>query len=336
MKIHAMQINFNNKSDQKYVSDTFHYKLSLPHYDKISFGHLKKDQLNSIFDYAYMKLHKISLGDFKSLEEFNKMVEFKTSQIMDLKNYKGKNEETTNEARNILANWKTYLKGDDWKNYLESQDWKDEQTNDYYNKATPALSNIIFSSIAKDINPNKGNIPLELDINILKKTAKSLKDNLNNKKPAKFNFSNIYRKNMRLKYEKGTKIIDTGSKIGHWVCIPSKTKDPENFENNVKRLQLNSCNTWCVRLNQKAIKHLEIADCYIFMSSGKPKVFIKIVKDELLEIQGEKNNWKIPANYAEDIKLLINKINITNSIYKPKSLKGWIRAIQYRSLCKTK
>jgi|GEM_PF-1999322 len=317
--------NFNHLKELRTFKD-----IEIISNEKASNCTFRKNQIESVFDFYYAKLNKIQLKDFSSIKDFNATIGSKTRQAFRLKQYKCKNERTTNEARRILGEWKNYLESDDWKNFLESKEWKGEQENVYYNKATPALNYIIFSSMVKNLTPMKNNLPIDLDIEILKKTAKTLKDNLEKPKPAKFNFHNVYKENMRLKYTEGVEKFYTDSKIGYWMYIPSKSHSLDNFDINKKRLYLNSCNTWCVRRHTKAGRYLENGDCYLFMVKDKAKVLIKVVNGQLNEIQGEINNWTIPIEYLEEVKTFAKKLNLSNRIYDPETLYGKLMTAKYR------
>jgi hypothetical protein len=368
MKILLRPFIVNNKLSQKSDNNAYNSNLALSGYDSVTFGSLNPKQLESVFDLAYVKSNKIDLNNFDSYDDsafhplshydsplsvdfvkwieteteratgstnkdFNKWIKSETEQIMDLTQYKGKSEETTDAIRDILKQWKDYLNSDEWKSYLESGEWKGEQNDEYYNKATPALTLLVFNSIAKNVDPNRKNLPPKLDTEVLKKTAKSLKEDVLSKpKFRKFNFSNMYKDNLKLKYS-GIKYADGIKKEGYWMYIPSKEHDPENFSKNIETLRANSCSSWSVR-SVKANRYLKNADCYLFLEGHKAKVIIKVVNGEVHEIQGTKNTWRIPTEYNDEIQALVDKLKAESRLRKPKSIKGRLLAIPYRSFLK--
>lgn len=330
MKIQTVKLTLNNNSNSVYTCTVPSCRTGIVYRDQIAFG-IKKNDFDNIFDLTYAKMLKMSLNDFNTIKEFNNTIQTKIAEVMNLNNYNASSKSSTKTARNILNNWKNYLEGEDWKNFLNSNEWKGEQHPEFFVKSSDSLSLIIFSSIAKNITPNKKNLPLDLDVDVLKETVICFRDNLKLKKPNNLNFNNIYKEKMQEKYSEGIQILDTGSKIGHWICVPCKSGD---LETNIKRLYLNSCSTWCVRTRTKGAKHLKKGDCYVFLVNDKPKVYIEIANNELMEVQGEKNNWKIPRDFMDDIKLFFDKVGVNNSLYKPKTLKGWVRALLYREFFK--
>ena len=90
-----------------------------------------------------------------------------------------------------------------------------------------------------------------------------------------------------------------GGKTG-WVLIPSLENDPENFNDNVNKLKSLSYNkTWCTKNNFNAEPYLEKDDFHIYLDNGKLKFCIRIIGDEIQEIQGDRNDDLLPADYYD-------------------------------------
>lgn len=118
---------------------------------------------------------------------------------------------------------------------------------------------------------------------------------------------------------------DTGETETKWVKIPSKEHDPKNFDKNVEKLKILSYKSWCIK-SFNAKPYLEKWDFHIYLENGKPKMAIRFVKDQIEEVQGEKNNGQIPFQYVEELKSYLKDQdlpfdNIKNNIKDAEKIK---------------
>lgn len=98
-----------------------------------------------------------------------------------------------------------------------------------------------------------------------------------------------------------------------WMIINSKINDMENFNKNVEILRTLSHHNWCTS-NFYAAPYLAKGDLHIYCEKDKPKIIVRFVGDEIVEIQGEKNNHQIPNEYLNIIKSHIQDFNISQDM----------------------
>jgi len=268
----------------------FKSPLSPLPYDTVSFCAIKKSSLKD-FDLACTNMFKAPLAKFRSLEDFKLWTKEELEKLFNFDSYKGPNKDVTVERNKILQEWKDYLQ---------------EENNIYIND--PALSSIIFSAIVKDLGKNDANLPPLLNKGVLANTVDQIGKRLKMEGTYQFNFNKIYQNNLRMYYTKDIESLQTlnGSAIEGWIKIPSKDNDPENFNENVKKLKSLSHKSWCTK-STHAETYLSDGDFCIYYEKGYPKVGIRFKKGYIIEIQGEENNCKIPVLYLEEIKRFIDK-----------------------------
>ncbi len=85
-----------------------------------------------------------------------------------------------------------------------------------------------------------------------------------------------------------------------WVYIPSKTEDEVNFQANVQKLKDLSCTSWCTK-TYNAEPYLARGGFWLLMEGNKSVCAIRLVGDQIQEIQGVKNNSEIPPEAGPDI-----------------------------------
>ena len=245
-------------------------------------------------DLAVIEKYKPNIQQFKSKDDLQKFAENKINEIKE-KDYGGRQEETKIQRKAMLKEWFDYV----------------TKENDAYSN-TQRL--VILAAVTKDLKANNDTIPPVLNKGVLAATVTELEERLKANPKENFDFNKMYQNNLRTNFMKDS---DTGETMTGWVIIPSKTNDPVNFEKNVEKLKTLSHKNWCTK-SFNAEPYLSEGDFHVYLENGQPKLGVRFVNDEVEEIQGEKNNGKIPPKYLEkfknhqqecDIKLSYNSQN---------------------------
>ena len=93
--------------------------------------------------------------------------------------------------------------------------------------------------------------------------------------------------------------VKTGS-AREWVYISSKTEDEVNFQANVQKLKDLSCTSWCTK-TYNAEPYLARGGFWLLTEGNKSVCAIRLVGDQIQEIQGVENNSEIPPEAGPDI-----------------------------------
>ena len=238
---------------------------------------LKKSDFEGI-DLAVIERYKPNIQQFKSKDDLQKFAENKIIEIKE-KDYGGRQEETKIQRKAMLKEWFDYV----------------TKENDAYSN-TQGL--VILAAVTKDLKSNNDTIPPVLNKGVLAATVTELEERLKANPKENFDFNKMYQNNLRTNFMKDS---DTGETMTGWVIIPSKTNDPVNFEKNVEKLKTLSHKNWCTK-SFNAEPYLSEGDFHVYLENGQPKLGVRFVNDEVKEIQGEKNNGKIPVKYLETFK----------------------------------
>lgn len=258
----------------------------------IHFTALKKSALSGI-DLMMVNQLRAPIQNFNKPEDFQNYCQ----NILDKKYLneeaiekfsQGIDEQATTQKEAILR---------EWINYITTE-------NEAY---TPAIQLMILSSITKDLSPTTDRLPPILDKRKLADTISEIAQKSKNQRNYSCNFDKLYRHNLVREVFQSEDNIDEN--LNGWIVIPSKTNDPENFLENVKKLQILSCDTWCTK-SFNAEPYLSIGDFHIYFEKGKPKLGLRFKDDTLEEIQGEKNNKKVPFAYIEILESYISQQGI--------------------------
>ena len=247
---------------------------------------LKKSDFKGT-DLAVIERYKPNIQQFKSKEDLQTFAESKINELKD-KDFGGRQEETKVQRKAMLKEWFDYV----------------IKENDAYSN-TQRL--IILAAGAKDLKPNNDTIPPVLNKGVLAQTVTELETRLKDNPKENFDFNKMYQNNLRTEYLEDS---STGETMTGWVVIPSKINDPENFEKNVEKLKTLSHNNWCTK-SFNAEPYLSEGDFHVYLENGQPKLGVRFVGDKVQEIQGEKNNGKIPQKYLDTFKL--QQDNLQNS-----------------------
>lgn len=265
-----------------------------------SFG-IKKNEFEGC-DLAFINKYKAPIEQFKTRDELKIWAKKELDKKSDLSKYKN-NDITVQEAvRNSLSEWKNYLLEDD------------------FYKNNPVISLIIFDAITSELYLTTHDLPPLLHKGVLSDTVGQYEEKTKADPKSTFDFNKMYQNNLRLEFTKDEIEEDEDSdapKVGRWIRIPSEEHDSENFEKNVEKLKALSHRSWCTR-STRAEMYLKKGDFCVYLENNKPKVGIRFEQNEIVEIQGERNNGRVPLNYIEEIKYYMKKNKFKGQGYEIK------------------
>lgn len=275
--------SFNSKNPAVYP------RARVNQHDSVTFGAIKKSALQE-FSLAVANMFKAPLEKFNSEGDLHKWAGEKFKEIIDLSQYKTTFKLESDERLERLSQWKKFLTEDNT-----------------FIKNNKLISQIIFSSITKGLKNNNRTLPPLLDSKTLGDTLAEIKKHLKQDRNYKFNFTKQYNLNLRTNRLNQSSNKDVNKNIySGWVKIPSHKNDAKNFERNIETLKMLSHDSWCTK-SLKTKSYLEQGDLHIFLDKAKPKIGIRFEGDEIIEIQGEKNNRKIPLGYIDEVQDYLNK-----------------------------
>ncbi len=251
-----------------------------------NFTAMKPNQFQGI-DYAVVRKFKAPVEKFNENADFQKWAKKEFDRRIN-RLFGGRGQEVILERRNYLSPWKNYL----------------EKGNDAY---TPAMSLLAASAITKELKPNTDTLPPLLNQGALADSFSYVEGLLKENKDAQFNFLKIYKEKLKTIFVKAN--VGRENNVTGWIVIPSKENDSENFDINVERLKILSHPNWCTK-SYNAEPYLRRGDFHVYLENGEPKVGMRFDGDWLEEIQGEKNNCRVPQRYYECIKKYINDCGI--------------------------
>ena len=269
------------KETQKYSS---YPNLAPLKFDTVSFGAMKKAQFKGIDRFVVEKF-KAPIEKFNLANDLQAWAK-KSIEVIKSKDFGGRCLETITQRKAMIKEWVDYI----------------TKGNSAY---TPAIGLLILSAITSDLGEKDDNIPPVLNKGVLADTVSDTEKMLTNNPKAQLNFSKMYKNKLRSFYMEDTKTGETETK---WVVIPSKKNDPENFEANVEKLKTLSHKNWCTK-SFNAEPYLAEGDFHVYLENGQPKLGVRFEDEEIVEIQGEKNDTNIPVKYLE----LVKKYNKDNN-----------------------
>ena len=244
--------------------------------DTVSFGSMKKREFDGI-DLAVVEKFKAPIEKFNTNADLQSWAEDRANAIA-AKDFGGRRPETIIQRKAIIKEWSDYILNE----------------NDAYTNTTALL---ILNAITKDLKPDNDKNPPVLNKGVLADCIYEIKQNTKNDPKYQFDLNKMYQNKLRAFYLDDT-TTETGETATKWVIIPSKKHDPENFEANVEKLKALSNNTWCTKSNN-AEPYLSEGDFHVYLENGQPKLGVRFVGDEIEEIQGERNNGRIPFGYLD-------------------------------------
>ena len=291
--INLTSINFQHKTTPCGRQNQRATKSHLAHLaqDTVSFGAMKKKEFEGI-DFAVVQKFKVPIEKFNTNDDLQNWAGDKAKAIAN-KDFGGRQQKTEIQRKAIIKEWADYVFNE----------------NDAYSNTTALL---ILNAITKDLKPDNDNIPQVLNKGVLADCIYEIDKNTKSDPKYQFDLNKMYQNKLRAFYLGDTK-TDTGETDTKWVVIPSKYHDPKNFETNVEKLKTLSYKTWCTKSNN-AEPYLAKGDFHVYLENGKPKLGVRFVGDEIKEIQGERNNNKIPPDFLDVMQKHIseNNLKLTN------------------------
>ena len=277
-----MQITFNpylklNNTRKRDFRTSYPNLVPLQH-DTVTFGAIKKSEFSGI-DRTVVEKFKAPIEKFHTNADLQKW-SFENALELANKDYGGRKEETKIQRKAMLKEWSDYVL----------------QENDGY---TNAMSLLILDAVTKDLKHDNDTIPPVLNKGVLADCIAELEKNTKEVPKYQFDLNKIYKNKLQSYYLDDTQ-TSTGETSTKWVKIPSKSHDPEHFDENVEKLKTLSYKTWCTK-SFNAEPYLEEGDFHIYLENGQPKVGVRFVNDKIQEIQGEANNGKVPLKYLSTV-----------------------------------
>ena len=248
---------------------------------------MKKSEFNGI-DKKVVEDTKAPIEKFKTIDNFYNFCSELIEKIKS-KDYVGRWSRVSEQRKAMLKEWSDYVL----------------KENDAY---TPSIAFMILSSITKDLKPDNDKLPPVLDKGVLAKTVEQIQNEIKTQKKPKTNFEREYESNLKKSITADENENVDKSQNG-WITIPSEMQDPEHFEENVKKLKELSHDGWCTK-GYNAEPYLRAGEFHIYMEEGNPKLGVRFAGNQILEIQGEKNDSRIPVKYSDVIRSHIQNYSL--------------------------
>ena len=263
---------------------------------RISFGALKKSQFDGL-DLAVVEKFKAPIEKFNSNDDLQDWAKGQAESIANT-DFGGRQKETVIQRKAMLKEWSDYVL----------------KENDAYNNATALL---ILNAVTKDLKPDNDKLPPVLNKGVLADCISEIDKNTKADKKYQFDLNKMYETKLRALY-----LEDAKTENGNtgWVVIPSKSNDPENFEQNVEKLKTLSHKNWCTK-SFNAEPYLSQGDFHVYLENGQPKLGVRFFDDWIQEIQGELNNGKIPISYFDELKKHIDENGLLLTANAKKEIK---------------
>ena len=282
----GIQNNKNVSRNINYARQNMQRPPALHSADTVSFTAMKKNEFKGI-DLVVVNAFRAPVEKFNTNEDFQNWCSLKTDEIKN-KNFGGRQPETIEQRKHLLKEWSDYVLDKD-------------------SVYTNSIALLILDGVTKNLKENNDKLPPVLDRRVLADTIDEIYTRSADNK-AQFNFNKIYQTKLMNFYLEDTNDINTGETKTGWVKIPSYSNNSENFESNVDRLKILSHPNWCTK-SFNARPYLQKGDFHVYLENGKPKIGIRLVDDEIVEIQCEKNNGKIALAYIDEVQKYVDGNN---------------------------
>ena len=282
-----MKVSFFNNYNQIY-STKQRQPVSAPNLaplkcDTVSFGALKKTQFQGV-DLAVVERFKAPI------EKFNNNGDL---QIWAINRYEEK-KSIDFGGKNNQAKLDRVDRLEEWQKALTDLDYK------------PTINLLIYDAVTSELKPNNDTLPPVYNEHVLVKTVNEVNEKLKTDAKQPFSFLKMYKTNLKSEIlGKDNEPIKEG-----WLVIPSRTNDPEHFEENVRKLQTFSYDKWCTK-SFFAQEYLSKGDFHFYFKDGKPQIGIRFIDNKIEEIQNPENTSIISQEYFEVV-----KEHITDNGYK--------------------
>ena len=233
--------------------------MRISYIQNTNFEAMKPNQFKG-FDYSCVRKFKAPVEKFNTENNFYTWAQNKVNKLIDKKIIAGKSNYTVAQRRDLIYEWVEGVGRD----LLNS-----------------SILLIILSSILKELKETNDKLPEIFIPEVVNNSINEIKNKLEKDKDFKFNFKDIYCKNLKNEYLKDDNY--TG-----WIKIPYLENDSKNFQNNVNKLKILSNNTWCTKsITAKVL--LKLGDFHIWLKDGNPKIALRFKDDLITEIRNELN-----------------------------------------------
>lgn len=243
---------------------------------------MKKSQFNGV-DFAVVEKYKAPIEKFNYNGDLQAWA-FNNSMTLIREDHPGRKDTTTKERQKIVDTWVNYLYKEESRKFSDTEKF------------------LILKGITQNLKPNDDNLPPVLNRQILSNTMYDLKQDLKYNKKLQFGFNDRYKSNLREYYAE----TDNSEPKGKWIVIPSMTKDPEHYNENVEKLRTLSPDGWCTK-NDYAEVYLKSGDFHVFVNDNEAKLGLRFEGDTIQSIEGQKNDFKIPIDYLDTCKTYIRQ-----------------------------
>lgn len=236
---------------------------------------------------------KAPLEKFNKQEDFRNWSKDKLNQTLDLSKYSAIDELDTEERVNRLVPWKDFL--------LTDREMKNH----------PELALVIADSLTKDLYFDTKNFPPVFDKEAVRATVSSIDRELKKNPKYTTNFKNKYQEHLKTIVLNNVEIIkDRTAQKSYWVKIPSELNDKENFKNNVKDLNVLSCESWCTK-GHFAKTYLKNNDFYVYMENNSPELSLRVENSTVQEVRDRNHNRQINLSYFEPLTYIMKQENLS-------------------------
>jgi hypothetical protein len=225
-----------------------------------------------------------------------------------------------NAARNVRMS--------QWLDFLENTNKSNDNQLSYNSTLVKKVGNntslklVIWNAVSSELKENNRHIPVPFNEKALLETIEGfeeIKPKDRAVRCASPSFLEMYTHRLR---DNLLMDMDLSNNEQVWIKIPSIKHDPDNRNENIKRLEILSNRNWCTRSSvDKAEDALLDGDFYIFLARKdksriwEPQIGMACAKGRVDQIQGPENNNFIPLNLLDEIKTYLSENNIaTQSI----------------------
>ncbi len=263
---------------------------SMPMSDSVSFGAIKKSRLTN-YQRLCANYFKAPLEKFETPEDFRQWAREGLAQTMELSKYEALDELDSKERMKRLGQWKEFLMHDD-------------EMREY-----PTLAYYVADSITKDLYPETKNFPPLFDKDAFKHAIQEIDKILNKDPKAILSFKKKYQECLREKALKSVEMLEDHSKKtkkSFWVRIPSKVNDPDNYEKNLRNLNILSCESWCTK-GHFADQYLEKGDFYIYIDRNLPEISVRLEDRKVKEVRDRNHSSQVGLCYYRALKFLAHE-----------------------------
>ena len=204
------------------------------------------------------------------------------------------------KATKVIEKWATDNRKEvlnEWRKYLT-------EGNDVYAN-DPFFQDYVWGSITSELRNNRPDVPVSLNPAALALVYDALIEQPDGRKFMPLYSSALEQVSIG---DIGDNAVDIGAEK-EWIKIPQTAKNSPDYEKNVGLLRNLSCSTWCTSRGMEK-EYVTSGDFWVLRHGGETKLAVRFKDDEVAEIQGQRNDGTIPAEYAPDVEALVNSGSI--------------------------